>query len=380
LPGVLAEQAFDQRPRRIGSGKERGEQGVNPYAAETVWTISLCRESVHSCVRQSGDAAAYDAVFAPRFDLSCVVAATCGERFVRLVPFVVGDSDQIEKCWQRKIHQKTKLREALIKGTSMNSELVLRLFASFTIRQVLKRSKLPKVRIWTAAALALTFGTPAVGQPVDNTVQIENACEMMQQRPAWYSSAAATAQKWQVPLSSILAIIRQESRFVATAAARQSSAYGFAQALDGTWNAYRRATKAYHAKRISFADSVDFVAWYITETRKRTGLHPEDTASHYLAYHEGHAGFRSNGWMKKPHLIRVAHKVAETASTYRQHLESCVITLPVAQAIDVSPLPGRKPFALSEVTARMPKPKPTDRYVAALSSARGARLVPARVH
>jgi len=99
LPGVLAEQAFDQRPRRIGSGKERGEQGVNPYAAETVWTISLCRESVHSCVRQSGDAAAYDAVFAPRFDLSCVVAATCGERFVRLLPFVVGDSDQIEKCW-----------------------------------------------------------------------------------------------------------------------------------------------------------------------------------------------------------------------------------------------------------------------------------------
>src|SRR3546814_8971202 len=40
---------------------------------------------------------------------------------------------------------------------------------------------------------------------------------------------------------------------------RQSSAYGYAQALDGTWLEYQRSTGRWSARRSDFGDAIHFV-------------------------------------------------------------------------------------------------------------------------
>ena len=214
------------------------------------------------------------------------------------------------------------------------------------------------------AILGVSLGVLASGQPAHSDSNIHDACKMMQERSGWFQSVKAVSQKRQVPIPSMLAVIHQESRFNGTANARDSSAYGFAQALDGTWDSYRRATKSSDADRSNFADSVDFIGWYMTETRRRAGVADGDTASHYLAYHEGIAGFRSTRWTKKPRLIKIAKKVARTARTYEQQLEDCALAEWGVSAPTVSILPRRKPFALSDVAPTLPRRKPIDRQLA----------------
>lgn len=249
----------------------------------------------------------------------------------------------------------------------MNFETAYRPLRGRAIRRMINAIEDIRFRAWVLTITALSLGTLAGGQPAYSASDVENACKLMQERSGWYRSAATVSEKWQIPIPSLLAIIRHESRFRATAAAPQSSAYGFAQALDGTWNRYRKVAKADLADRTSFADSVDFIGWYMTETRNRTGVPADDMAKHYLAYHEGIAGFKSSRWAKKPRLIRIAQKVATTAGAYEQQLQNCVIP-EWPEAPEASTVPQRKPFALSNVTARVPKPKPAERYVATLST------------
>ena len=67
---------------------------------------------------------------------------------------------------------------------------------------------------------------------------------------------------------------------------RESSAFGYAQALDGTWADYKKATGRSIARRSSIRDSADFMGWYMTKTRKLTGVSLSDAKNQYLAYHE----------------------------------------------------------------------------------------------
>ncbi|NDH27139.1 MAG: lytic transglycosylase, partial [Rhodobacteraceae bacterium] len=76
---------------------------------------------------------------------------------------------------------------------------------------------------------------------------LDNACSIVEQRPHYMRAFKATERRWGVPVNVQMAIIHQESRFKANAKTpmryilgviprgRQSSAYGYAQALDGTW-------------------------------------------------------------------------------------------------------------------------------------------------
>ncbi|MCP3430036.1 hypothetical protein NLF92_13935, partial [Alteromonas sp. LMIT007] len=75
--------------------------------------------------------------------------------------------------------------------------------------------------------------------------------------------------------------IYQESKFVADARTpfkyvlgvipmgRQSSAYGYSQALDATWDEYRRAENRRTAKRDRIRDASDFMGWYMTQSKDR---------------------------------------------------------------------------------------------------------------
>lgn len=164
---------------------------------------------------------------------------------------------------------------------------------------------------------------------------LNDACSILNQRPKYVRAFKATERRWGVPTHVQMAVIYQESKFVSNARTpyryvlgvlpmgRQSSAYGYAQALDATWDGYRRATGRWGADRNDIFDATDFMGWYMNETRDRNGVSLHDTRNQYLAYHEGHTGFARGSYRSKSWLLRVSGEVAARAETYRRQLASC---------------------------------------------------------
>jgi hypothetical protein len=132
-----------------------------------------------------------------------------------------------------------------------------------------------------------------------------------------------------------MSILRQESAFQNRAKPertkllgivpwkRKTSAFGYSQAVDGTWDWYKKETKKPLASRVNFADAIDFTGWYINKTNKINGIKKSDAYNQYLAYHEGHGGFKSKSYNNKSWLINTAIKVDQRAEKYRQQLDQC---------------------------------------------------------
>jgi hypothetical protein len=104
---------------------------------------------------------------------------------------------------------------------------------------------------------------------------------------------------------------------------RPSSAYGYAQALDETWEWYIKKTGNWGADRYDFGDVSDFIGWYGDISYQKLGISKWDAYNQYLAYHEGHGGFKRKTYLKKPWLIKVARKVEANADRYSKQLSGC---------------------------------------------------------
>jgi len=104
---------------------------------------------------------------------------------------------------------------------------------------------------------------------------------------------------------------------------RRSTAYGYSQALDSTWQAYIDQSHNYGAKRTNFNDSIDFVGWYINKSTNLASIPKTDPYNQYLAYHEGWTGYRNGSYKEKQWLQRVASEVVVTADRYKQQLRGC---------------------------------------------------------
>lgn len=102
-----------------------------------------------------------------------------------------------------------------------------------------------------------------------------------------------------------------------------SSAYGFAQAIDGTWDWYRKETGNRKADRTKFEDAADFVGWYMAKSRSSNSIEMHDAFNHYLAYHEGHRGHRNGSYRAKPWLLKVAASVVDQTARYNSQLPRC---------------------------------------------------------
>ena len=167
--------------------------------------------------------------------------------------------------------------------------------------------------------------------------QMDNACSVLKQRPKFSRAFRASEQKWGVPIHVMMATIHQESKFIKNAKTprkyllgiiprgRVSSAYGYAQALDGTWNEYRQKTGRRWAQRDNIGDAADFIGWYMTTSKRRNGVALSDARNQYLNYHEGHSGYARGSYKRKRWLMLVADKVAKRASQYRTQLRHCRI-------------------------------------------------------
>lgn len=164
---------------------------------------------------------------------------------------------------------------------------------------------------------------------------LENACAILQERPRYEDAMKRAERRWGVPIHVQMATIYQESKFIGNARTphkyalgiipmgRQSSAYGYSQALDGTWDDYVRATRRYGARRNKMDDAADFMGWYMDQSEKKLGLSKYDATSQYLAYHEGQTGYMRGSHQSKPWLMRVAAEVGQRAEMYQFQLASC---------------------------------------------------------
>lgn len=164
---------------------------------------------------------------------------------------------------------------------------------------------------------------------------VDNACAIFEDRPGWWRAVHRAEERWGAPPALVLAIIRQESSFRHDArpprgegflffpGRRPSTAFGYAQALDGTWAQYQRVSGEGGADRDEFRDAADFVAWYASVSRERLGLDYSDARAHYLAYHEGHGGYQRGTYRNKRWLRDVAARVGASAAAYQRQLDGC---------------------------------------------------------
>ncbi len=164
---------------------------------------------------------------------------------------------------------------------------------------------------------------------------LENACAILDERPHYTRALTRTERRWGVPVAVQMATIHQESKFIGNARTplrfalgiipmgRQSSAYGYSQALDGTWAEYKRKTGRSRARRDDIDDATDFMGWYMTQSNRRLGIPKGDARNQYLAYHEGRTGFARGSHRSKPWLLNVSDRVASRAVLYDRQLAAC---------------------------------------------------------
>jgi hypothetical protein len=165
---------------------------------------------------------------------------------------------------------------------------------------------------------------------------VNNICHVFRQYPSWHHHAKDVERRWRVPVPVQMAIMHQESKFDAQAKpprtkllwvipwSRPSSAYGYAQALDGTWDLYKRTNGGLFSSREHFSDGVDFIGWYANQAHRKAGIDRNDAYALYLAYHEGVGGYMKKTYLRKPWLILVARKVKLRSQVYRAQLSRCL--------------------------------------------------------
>lgn len=180
--------------------------------------------------------------------------------------------------------------------------------------------------------ISLVLLSACATNPPKNT---QNICQIFREKDDWYQASLAAARRWGVPIAVQMSIMFQESSFVHDAEPprptllgfipwfRSSSAYGYPQAQDGTWSDYQTETGNRWAEREDFADSCDFVAWYCAISNKKLGIPFNDAKNLYLAYHEGHNGYRRQHFKNKRWLLNVAQKVDQRAWQYDAQLSNC---------------------------------------------------------
>ncbi len=160
-------------------------------------------------------------------------------------------------------------------------------------------------------------------------------CEIFRERPKWYQHAAAAAEKWNVSIPVMMAIMHKESRYYAKARPPRkrilfifpgpylSSAFGYPQAIDSTWKEYQERTDNRDAERDEFEDAIDFIGWYCHMSYIRSNISKIDAYHLYMAYHEGQAGFNRKSHLKKPWLKGAAEEVQAQAMQYAAQLKKC---------------------------------------------------------
>ena len=162
----------------------------------------------------------------------------------------------------------------------------------------------------------------------------DNICLIFEEKKNWYKAAMKAEKRWKIPPYVLMSFVYQESSFKADAKPertkllwvipwkRKSTAVGYSQALNMTWEDYKDETGNSGASRKNFKDSADFIGWYASKGYYQ-GFDRLDARSLYLAYHEGYGGFKKKTYRKKPWLIKVADRVQTRSTKYQKQYWGC---------------------------------------------------------
>ncbi|WP_173274042.1 hypothetical protein [Thiosulfatimonas sediminis] len=163
---------------------------------------------------------------------------------------------------------------------------------------------------------------------------LDDICSIFYYDDDWFDAAQNSFKRWGTPPWIQLAFVHQESTFKPHAKpkmeyflgipiGRSSSAFGYAQATDAAWYDYQKKTGRWNAKRNDIDDALDFIGWYNYQSFQRLGISRTDPFKLYLAYHEGHTGYKQRSYLQKAWLPPVAKKVSERARMYRSQYQQC---------------------------------------------------------
>ena len=180
--------------------------------------------------------------------------------------------------------------------------------------------------------LPLIFVAGCASKPPSNA---DNICKIFSEKRGWYKDSKKASRRWGADISVMMAFMHQESSFRARAkpprkkilwvipGPRPASAYGYAQATNETWRAYRRSTGRGGADRNDFDDAIDFIGWYNDQSQRKNSIKKSDAYHLYLAYHEGQGGFARRTYKNKQWLKDIATKVSKRSGMYRAQLNKC---------------------------------------------------------
>jgi hypothetical protein len=190
--------------------------------------------------------------------------------------------------------------------------------------------------IWLTTAFGTLFANALLLQGcATRPKNLDDVCSIFHQKHAWYRATRATEQRWGIDQATQMAVIFQESSFRAGARPprtkllgfipwrRKSSAYGYAQVVNGTWNIYRRQAAKPLARRDRFADAASFIGWFMDRIAARTQIGKASAGNLYLAYHEGAGGYQRGTHLKKLWLLDAASRVEKRTTQYRAQLDRC---------------------------------------------------------
>ena len=169
----------------------------------------------------------------------------------------------------------------------------------------------------------------------NNKINTADSCIIFKEKKNWYKSTKESYDNWGVSIALQLAIINQESSFKQFAKpkrskflgfipmGRPSTAFGYAQVTNPTWDWYKSRTGNNNASRANFKDVTDFIGWYGNQSKKLVGISKSNYYDQYLAYHEGHNGWKNKSYKSKKWLLNVAKKVETKANKYNYQLKEC---------------------------------------------------------
>ena len=163
----------------------------------------------------------------------------------------------------------------------------------------------------------------------------QNACKIFGENYLWYKSTKKSSETYGAPIYIILAFINKESGFNRWAKPkrtklykvipykRQSSSFGYSQAVKKTWELYKRETNNPLAIRTRFKDSAMFIGWYMNKTKKINKIPLNDSYRQYLNYYLGWGNYTKKTYKTDKKAIIFAKKVQEQAKIYKNQLAKC---------------------------------------------------------
>ncbi len=183
-------------------------------------------------------------------------------------------------------------------------------------------------------SISLIFLFIAACSSID-PINTADSCILFKEKRNWYKATKKSYDKWNLPISLQLAIVKQESSFKQFAkpernklfgfipSKRPSTAFGYAQITDPTWEWYKASTGKKNPSRANFNDITDFIGWYGDQSNKMLGISKKDSFNQYLAYHEGQNGWKKKSYNSKKWLIEAAKNVELNSNMYNNQLKKC---------------------------------------------------------